>query len=150
MASDGANRLHDILQADESSILQQWIDGQINAPGFRADRITRQEVSDQSRRFLALLRDATRSGETDIQGNAWLGAREMLAELSSARAQQGFSPGETALFVFSLKRPLFDRLAVHVRGNAERLSAGSWAINALIDRLGLYTVEVFQRGREQV
>jgi rsbT co-antagonist protein RsbR len=150
MASDGANRLHEILQADESSILQEWIDGQINAPGFRSDRITRQEVSDQSRRFLALLRDATKAGDTDIQGHAWLGAREMLAELSSARAQQGFSPSETAIFVFSLKKPLFDRMAVRGRGNPEQLSADTWEINGVIDRLGLYTVEVFQRGREQV
>jgi rsbT co-antagonist protein RsbR len=150
MASDGGNPLNDILQGDESGVLQQWIEGQINAPGFRADRITRQEVSDQSRRFLALLRDAIRSGETDIQGHAWLGAREMLAELSSTRAQQGFSPAETAIFVFSLKKPLFDRVAASLRATPERLPAAVWEITALIDRLGLYTVEVFQRGREQV
>ena len=150
MASDGANPLNDVLQADEAGILQQWIDGQISAAGFRSDRITRQEVSDQSRRFLALLRDAARTGETDIQGNAWLGAREMLADLSSTRAQQGFSPAETAIFVFSLKKPLFDRLTASLRGNPERQSAATWEVNALIDRLGLYTIEVFQRGREQV
>ena len=40
MASDGANPLNDVLQADEAGILQQWIDGQINAAGFRSDRIT--------------------------------------------------------------------------------------------------------------
>ena len=115
MASDGANPLNDVLQADEAGILQQWIDGQINAAGFRSDRISRQEVSDQSRRFLALLRDAVRTGETDIQGPPWLGAREMLAELSRTRAQQGFSPSETATFVFSLKQPLFDRLRERAR-----------------------------------
>ena len=37
-----------------------------------------------------------------------------------------------------------------MRGNPERLSAATWEVNALIDRLGLYTIEVFQRGREQV
>ncbi|MEN3339470.1 MAG: rsbT co-antagonist protein RsbR [Acidobacteriota bacterium] len=150
MASDGANPLYDLLQADEPGILQQWIEGQINAPGFRSDRITRQEVSDQSRRFLSLLRDSAKSGDTDIQGPAWLGVREMLADLSSARAQQGFSPSETALFVFSLKKALFDRLSSAAKGNREQLSAHTWEVDAAIDRLALYTVEVFQRGREQL
>jgi len=150
MASDSGNLLNDILARDESILLQQWIEGQVNAPGFRSDRTTRQEVSDQSRRFLSLLRDAAKSGEIDIQAPAWLGAREMLADLSSARAQQGFSPSETAIFIFSLKQPLFDRLAAALPGDPERLAQATWKINAMIDRLGLYTIEVFQRGREQV
>ena len=150
MASDSGNLLNDILARDESILLQQWIEGQVNAPGFRSDRTTRQEVSDQSRRFLSLLRDAAKSGEIDIQAPAWLGAREMLADLSSARAQQGFSPSETAIFIFSLKQPLFDRLAAALAGDPERLAQTTWKVNAMIDRLGLYTIEVFQRGREQV
>jgi rsbT co-antagonist protein RsbR len=150
MASDAGNPLNDILQRDEPALLQLWVDGQINAPGFRPDRITRQEVSDQSRRFLPLLRDAVKTGDLDVHGPAWVGAREMLADLSSARAQQGFSPSETAMFVFSLKQPLFDRLSATLRGEPERLAQAVWQMNAVVDRLGLYTTEVFQRGREQV
>src|SRR6476620_3377399 len=135
MASDAGNPLNDILQRDEPALLQLWVDGQINAPGFRPDRITRQEVSDQSRRFLPLLRDAVKTGDLDVHGPAWVGAREMLADLSSARAQQGFSPSETAMFVFSLKQPLFDRLQTGL-GNAEALK-GLWPANRLFDRLGL-------------
>ena len=150
MASDAGNLLNEILQRDESTLLQLWVDGQINAPGFRSDRTTRQEISDQSRRFLSLLRDAIRSGELDVHAPAWVGAREMLADLSSARAQQGFSPSETATFIFSLKQPLFDRLAAALRNEPERLAEAVWQVNAIVDRLGLYTTEVFQRGREQV
>jgi rsbT co-antagonist protein RsbR len=150
MASESGNPLDDILGRDEAILLQQWVEGQVNAPGFRSDRTSRQEVTDQSRRFLSLLRDAAKSGETDIDAPAWLGAREMLADLSSARAQQGFSPSETAIFIFSLKQPLFDRLAAALPGDPERLAQATWKINAMIDRLGLYTIEVFQRGREQV
>ena len=36
--------------------------------------------------------------------------RELLEDFSRARATQGFSPTETAIFVFSLKEPLFDML----------------------------------------
>jgi rsbT co-antagonist protein RsbR len=150
MAPDAGNPLFEVLQRDESTLLQQWIDGQIDAPGFRPDRSTRQEVSDQSRRFLSLLRDAVASGETDIHGPAWLSAREMLADLASARAMQGFSPSETATFIFSLKPPIYDRLSTTLRNNPEQLARQAWQANELIDRLGLYTTELFQRGREQV
>ena len=71
-------------------------------------------------------------------------------KLSSARAQQGFSPSETAIFVFSLKKPLFDRMAAmraQRPGRAVRRDLGD---QRPLDRLGLYTAEVFQRGREQV
>jgi rsbT co-antagonist protein RsbR len=150
MASDAGNPLNDILQRDESTLLQQWVEGQINAPGFRSDRTTRQEVSDQSRRFLSLLRDAVKTGETDIRAPGWVGAREMLADLSAARAEQGFSPSETAGFIFSLKEPLFDRLSALLRNEPERLAQALRQANGTIDRLGIYTTEVFQRGREQV
>jgi rsbT co-antagonist protein RsbR len=150
MASDAGNPLLEILQRDESTLLQQWIDGQINAPGFRPDRSTRQEVSDQSRRFLSLLREAVASGEADIHGPAWLSAREMLADLASARAMQGFSPSETATFIFSLKQPVYDGLSAALRNNPDQLARQAWQANDLIDRLGLYTTELFQRGREQV
>jgi rsbT co-antagonist protein RsbR len=150
MSADRANPLKDILQQDDSTLLQQWIDEQINAPGFRADRTTKQEVSDQSRRFLALLRDAVSSGDSDIDGPTWLGVREMLADLSSARAEQGFSASETAIFVFSLKQPLFNRLTAALRRDPEEMARAIWTVTAIIDRLGLHTTEVFQRGREQV
>jgi rsbT co-antagonist protein RsbR len=150
MASDAGNPLLEILQRDESTLLQQWIDGQINARGFRPDRSTRQEVSDQSRRFLSLLREAVASGEADIHGPAWLSAREMLADLASARAMQGFSPSETATFIFSLKQPVYDGLSAALRNNPDQLARQAWQANDLIDRLGLYTTELFQRGREQV
>ena len=150
MASESGNPLNDVLARDESILLQEWVEGQVNAPGVRGDRTTRQELSDQSRRFLSLLRDAAKSGEMDIQAPAWVGARDMLADLSSARAQQGFSPAETATFIFSLKQPLFDRLAAALAGTPEGLVEASWKVNTMLDRLGLYTIEVFQRGREQV
>jgi rsbT co-antagonist protein RsbR len=51
--------------------------------------------------------------------------------------------------VFSLKQPLFDRLQNALGSSSEALNR-LWPTNILLDRLGLYTTEVFQRGREQV
>lgn len=141
--------LSEILQQDEAAVLQQWLDRQLNAAGLRTDRISRQELTEQSRRFLALLRDAARSTDTDIHAPAWGSVRQLLDELSLARAQQGFSPSDTAMFVFSLKEALFERL--RSRGESpEDTAATVWHTTTLLDKLGLYTTEVFQKGREQV
>ena len=148
MATDSIASLNDVLQKDEGTLLQTWVDHQIGAASFRPDRTSRQELMDHSRRFLTLMREAVKTGDMDIMSPAWSGVRQMLDELSVARAQQGFSPSETATFIFSLKQPLFDRLQSAL-GGAEALNH-LWLTNLLLDRLGLYTTEIFQRGREQV
>jgi len=148
MATDSIASLNDILQKDEATLLQGWVDNQVNATAFRPDRTSRQELMDYSRRFLTLMREAVKAGEQDIMSPAWAGVRQMLDDLSVARAQQGFSPSETATFIFSLKEPLFDRLQ-RALGQSEGVSRLSLT-NLLLDRLGLYTTEVFQRGREQL
>ncbi len=141
--------LSDTLEQDNAAILQRWVERQLGAPGIRIDRISRQELTEHSRRFLGLVRDAARDGDTDIHGSAWSATRQMLDEVSLARAQQGFSPGETAMFVFSLKEAVFDQL--RARGaDAARTAATMWEATMLLDRLGLYTTEVFQKGREQL
>jgi rsbT co-antagonist protein RsbR len=147
MATDSMTVLNDVLQKDEAALLQDWVDNQVNASTYRSDRASRQELMDQSRRFMTLMRDAVASGHSDMMAAPWSGVRQMLDELSVARARQGFSPSETAMFLFSLKQPLFDRLQSSAGGEAVNRI---WPTNILIDRLGLYTTEVFQRGREQV
>jgi rsbT co-antagonist protein RsbR len=139
-----------ILHDDEAGILQTWMDLQVAAPGFRPDRISRTELSDQSRRFLTLFREALERGGNDIQSSAWSGTRQLLEDLSMTRAYQGFSPVETATFVFSLKEPLFHRLRVQLAKDPQEVASATWYTSTLLDRLGLYTTELYQRGREQV
>jgi rsbT co-antagonist protein RsbR len=146
MAQNAPETLHEILQRDEEALLETWIDQQVSAPGFRSDRIDRPELAGQARRFLSLLRTAVASGSEDIQGPAWADVRQMLQELSRTRAHQGFSPRETALFIFSLKAPLSERVAERVR-DAQQLPA-VLATSRLLDALGLYTTEVYQVGRD--
>ena len=150
MANETGGAVREVLQQDERAILQSWVDHQVNAPGFRPDRVNRVELTEQSRRFLSLLSGAVASGTDDVNGPGWSGVRQMLEELSRARAQQGFSPSETATFIFSLKQPLFERLRVRYGNDTEGFATAIWRTSELIDRLGLLTAETFQRGREQV
>ena len=95
-------------------------------------------------------RGRSRGNVTDIDRPEWSAARDLLTELSRARTRQGFSPSETATFVFSLKQPLFDRLRQEVGKDADALAAEVWAATRLLDRLGLHTTEVHQKVREEV
>jgi rsbT co-antagonist protein RsbR len=142
--------LHDLVSRNEAEILQRWVDRQLASGAFRADRISKVELSEQSRRFLALLRQSLSSGSADIHSPAWANTRQMLQELSVSRAQQGFSPSETAMFVFSLKETLFDGLQQQLTKDPKGASLMIFDTNQLLDKLGLFTTEVYQRGREQV
>jgi rsbT co-antagonist protein RsbR len=143
------NVLSDVL-TDDSAIAQRWIDAQTSSSSFRPDRITRGELSDHSHRFLSLLRQSLASGSTDIHSPAWANTRQLLEELSMSRARLGYSPSETATFVLSLKEPLFDAVRGQLSNDPAAAAAAVVEISQLLDRLGLYTTEVFQRGREQV
>jgi rsbT co-antagonist protein RsbR len=146
---DDTNPMNEVLQ-DASGLLQNWMDGQVGAPGFRSDRTTREELIAQSRQFLSLFADALKTGVADIHAPAWSAVRRMLDDISIERSRQGFLPSETAAFIFSLKQPLFERLRAAAGKNPERAMPAVWETNAVLDKLGLYTTEVFQRSREGV
>jgi rsbT co-antagonist protein RsbR len=74
----------------------------------------------------------------------------MLADFSRSRGLRGFTPSETATFVFSFKQPLFSALRRSSEQNPVELVENMWVTNLLLDKLGLYTTEVYQKSREEV
>ena len=150
MAQQGS-AIADVIAKNEQDILREWLDFQMSATTYRRDLINTDDLREQSRRFLDVLRRGLADGDSgDLNGPAWTGVRELLEEVSRTRARQGFSPSETATFVFSLKQPLFDRLQEQVGRNPEALAKALWQGTVLLDKLGLFTTEVFQKGREEV
>jgi len=139
-----------ILIANEADLLDEWLREQIAA--FRAgSKISETELRSQSREFLSLLQQAAQSGSvTDVRGPSYGRVRDMLGDVSRSRSLQGFSPSETATFVFSLKRPLFSRIQQELGGDTDSLAAVTWQATELLDKLGLYTTEVYQKSREEV
>ena len=148
--SDRSKTLRETIDKDEAGILERWIDKQLAAPSFRSDRISKTELAEHSRRFLSSLRQSLGSGTPDVQSPAWANVRQMLEDISVSRAQQGFSPSETALFIFSLKETLFEQLNSELTKDPKALAAAIIDTNQLLDKLGLYTTEVYQTGREKV
>src|SRR3984957_11706784 len=99
------------------------------------NRTSPQELEQQSAQFLLLLSAATDGKHAfDLNGAQAKPLREFLETLSRARAQQGFSSGETATFIFSFKRPLFQALKLEAGANADALAEETWAATQLLDR----------------
>lgn len=151
MSADGTGGLAKLLDRHEKDLLAAWIDSQLRAVTGRRDLISEAELREQSRQLLRLVRDAAVLGGTeDIQGAQWAPVREMLGAVSASRARLGFTPSETAAFVFSLKEPLFALLRQQLATDARAIGDETWKATVLVDRLGLYTTEVYQTSREDV
>jgi rsbT co-antagonist protein RsbR len=138
-------RVADILTAHRGEILRAWIEVQ---PTHRS--LSETELKSQCAEFLTLLIGAVVSGNESITSPPWEGTRELLTSVSRSRAHQGFSPSETATFVFSLKEPVFQQVRAAGGTDVAMVASDLWAITKLIDSLGLYTTEVYQRSREEV
>jgi rsbT co-antagonist protein RsbR len=114
----------------------------------RRNLINRPELLEQSKQFLDAFHESVRTdGERAADAEH---LRHVLEELSMERARQGFTTSETATFVFSLKQPLFTRLRQQLGGDPAALAEASWETGLMLDKLGLFTTEVFQHGREEV
>ncbi len=151
MSENGTSRLPEILRECEAELLADWLNEQVAGLGRRGGALKEAELREQSREFLSALTAATQSGNIgDLNRPEWANVREILASFSRSRAKQGFTSSETATFVFSLKQPLFARLNQNLSGDPVALTSEIWNSNLLLDKLGLYTIEVYQKGREEV
>jgi rsbT co-antagonist protein RsbR len=149
MAEMASRRLSEIVTRHEADLLAEWVRLQADAITRRRDLINDQELLVQSRTFLAAFLKAG-AADADVRSAAWDDVRSVLADLGTERARQGFTPTETATFVFSLKQPLFDRLRRELGEDASALADMVWTTTVQLDTLGLYTAEVYQKRREEV
>ena len=150
MSANGDSRLPELLQQHEPELLDEWVREQKSTLG-QASQIKDQELRGQCTDFLNRLRQAAKGNNlTDLNGPPWDNVREVLGDISHARGLKGFSPSQTANFIFSLKRPLFALLRRVFSKDAEALARETWLTSALLDELGLYTTEIYQKAREEV
>lgn len=151
MTTKSRKRIVTLIKNYESDLLDDWVKEQMAATSFRPDLMSEPELRNQSKKFLSIFSEAVQSKNLeDIMGSEWTETREFLEGVSRSRAQHGFSPSETATFIFSLKRPLFSRLRKELMEDTEALGEDTWAVTVVLDKLGLYTSEVYQKSREAV
>lgn len=141
----------DLLLNKKKEILDAWIKAQLESDTLREELIGLGELRAQSAEFLDEFIKAIRSGNLDnIDTSEYLRLKEILRELSESRAQQGFSPSETATYVFSLKDTLLIFLQEQFSRKSEVLAAQVVQFNQLLDKLGLFTFESFTKMREGI
>jgi rsbT co-antagonist protein RsbR len=151
MDKNRATSLVEVLAQHENEILEDWMALQLAATTRRADLISETDLRRESREFLTAFRQGISSGSTlEISSPAWDPARGLLTEISRSRARQGFSPSETATFVFSLKQPLFRALSHDGGQESGIVASGIWDLTVTLDKLGLFSTEVYQKSREEI
>ncbi len=140
--------LRDTIERRKPAIIEDWLTLLKAGDGVVAGRILAGELRNQAETVLGGLHDSLRSGE---EGEAAFRSLETeLTGIARDRAMQGFTPTDTAMFIFSLKEPIFKALNAEHEAQPSAVAAGVWASTVLIDRLGLHTMEVFLKSREDV
>ena len=141
----------DTFRKRQAEILESWLELQ-KSSGKKYAAAETQEIERQSREFLNAFREAIQKGSLDdVSGPEWSRVREILSELSATRAKSGYSATETATFIFALKKPIFEALRQDLAADsAEGLADATWQTTQLLDSLGLFTTERYQKSREDV
>ncbi|MFZ0731080.1 MAG: STAS domain-containing protein [Candidatus Sulfotelmatobacter sp.] len=141
--------LPSLLSKNQEEIASEWWH-EMTKSTRRSDLIRESELRTQCSEFLRLLNHGLEVAGTDFRSGGWDGVRAMLANISGTRAQQGFSASETAMFVFSAKKPLFAHIRRAYKDDAEGFANEIWITTELLDAMGLYTTEFYQKMREEV
>lgn len=148
MVTPLASRLPQLLAESHKPILADWLEVLRATPDVR---LPAAELEAQCDIIIARLAQGCRDGNvTNVEAPGYAALRDVLAELSRTRAIQGFSPRETATFLFSLKQPLFARLRAALAAEPAALADETLAASELVDQFGLFMMETFQQAREEV
>jgi rsbT co-antagonist protein RsbR len=140
-----------VLKKSGKEIHAAWTKDLANSAANGRGRISARELEQQTGEFIKLLTAASETARgTDITASEFKPIREFLDGVSRSRVQQGFSSDETAMFIFSLKKPFFAALRADAGKDADAFADQVWRATELLDALGLHTVKTFQKTREEV
>ncbi len=139
-----------IADREANVVIDRWQQLLVEGGATGGGRIRESELRTQCRDFLAALNRGLSDGAENVGDDGFTPLRELLDGVSRSRAAQGFTPTETATFVFSLKEPLFERLTAAHPDDAATVADAGWQLTQLVDQFGLFTMEIYQKSREEV
>jgi rsbT co-antagonist protein RsbR len=134
-----------IIQSNEAPILSGWLK-EMTAGTRRNDLIGDADLKSQAGELLRVLADASQES-SDVHSESFAPVRSFLRAMAKSRMEQGFTPAETAMFVLSLKQPIFNALQGTL--NPKDLVNEIWAAGNMIDKLAMLTVSTALEFREQ-
>ena len=92
------------LQKKNKEIFEKWMSNQLADDSLREDIISNGELREQSKELLDdFLKALSEKNLDNANAEDYDKAKETLSGISISRARQGFSPRETAVYIFSLK-----------------------------------------------
>jgi rsbT co-antagonist protein RsbR len=142
--------LAQLISDNEAKFLGEWMVLLRESGTLATGRLKDAELQTQGRHFIELFRRGAATDQESISGPAYEPVKQLVTEIAQSRAIQGFSPTETATFVFSLKQPLFNLLSRAPGIDPTTLAQLTWQTTFLVDQLGLFAMEVYQKSREEV
>ncbi len=140
------SQFQQVVQASKSSILSGWV-SEMSTSTRRSDLMSEADMRQQAGEFLRLFAEAAHASQ-DIRSEAFSSTREFLKSIAKSRMDQGFTPTENALFVLSLKQPIFLALKDALKSDPGRLVEEIWLAGDLLDKLAMLTVETAITFRE--
>lgn len=124
---------------------------QLADASLREDLMSNDELRLQSEELVdTILNTLNESNITQPDSMDFDPVFEILGGISISRARQGFTPRETATYVFSLKDAIQDALQEELTNDLPQLLDATLKVNKLIDSFGVVTFETFIKGREEV
>lgn len=140
-----------LLRENRQDIYELWMQQQANSNLLRLDLMSKDNFELQSKQFIDAFFDALSTGNVDdIEGEEYQVVRNLLIDISRSRAVQGFSPSETATFVFSLKDSCMHFIQREFKDDVDTLLISLTGISQAIEKLGLQTFEAFTLAREEM
>ncbi len=138
---------HQVVKANESEILTGWLK-QMSASTRRGDLMNDVDLKKQASEFLKLFTAASQNS-SDVQSEGFASTKEFLKEIAKSRLEQGFSTSETAMFVLSLKQPIFNAIKDAFKSNPSDLVSEICSSGDLLDQLAMLTIDTAISFREQ-
>jgi rsbT co-antagonist protein RsbR len=143
--------MSNVLKKSGKEIQANWAKDLASTQANSKGRISTAELEQQSAEFINLLTAVSEHAKaSDITSPEFKPIRDFLEGVSRSRVAQGFSSDETAMFIFSLKKPFFAALRADAGKDADALADQVWRATELLDALGLHTVKAYQKSREDV
>jgi rsbT co-antagonist protein RsbR len=131
-------RIAAIMRDDQEKVVGRWSELVVAGIRGRSSAVeVRRELEDLYSLVIRVMSGADEQAIGEL--------RAALTELSRSRARNGFTPGETALGIFSLKDAVYEFVA-----DAPELASAYHAFSRMIDDLGLLTFETYAAAREQI
>jgi rsbT co-antagonist protein RsbR len=136
-----------IIKKNEPSILSGWL-SEMATSTRRSDLMNDAEVKREASDLLRLVTAASQES-SDVQSASFAPVRDFLRDVAKSRMEMGFTPAETAMFVLSAKKPIFEALRDGLKAKPEEVIGENWIVGDLFDKLSMLTVETALGFREQ-